>query len=171
MPIEFLVIGDERMRLQLAAMPHVLRDEIDAASRSAALWLEAGAKMFIAPHSKTGNLERSVSSDVRHVPATEKWEVLLKIGLTAPYGIYVNFGTGIYHTPDPHTPWVIEPHPPRRALRFMVDGQPVFRRRVTRMGSRPVQFIERSWDANEARIRERYRAIPGNVIRRLEATP
>jgi hypothetical protein len=175
-PIEFLVIGNERAALMLREFPHVLGEEIEAASVDASLWLEAGAKMFMAPHSRTGNLERNIQGDVRHIPDRPTWEVLLKVGMQAPYGIYVNFGTGIYHvsadgTPDPHTPWVIRPNPPRRALRFMVHGQPVFRRSVVHPGSKPVMFIQKSFLTNEERIRLRYHAIPGRTIRRLELTP
>lgn len=48
------------------------------------------------------------------------------------YAVYVEDGTGIYHTPDPHTPWEVTPKRPGGWLRWIDQktGKVIFARKV-----------------------------------------
>lgn len=165
--MEILVVGDERLRLGEGSL--IVREEVYRATLQASLWLEAGAKMH-APK-RTSNLARNIRGVVERVrepgvgPASFK--VKVEVGEGAPYGVYVHYGTGIYHQPDPHTPWGAKP--PRRFLRWTdySSGRPVdvFAREVKGMRARP--FIDESLRDNRERIHSLYENVGHRISVRL----
>ncbi len=62
------------------------------------------------------------------------------IKVTAPYSIYVNDGTGIFHTPDPRQPYVIKASN-MKALCWPGAKHPV--KLVHRQGNKPNPFVDR----------------------------
>lgn len=164
--IEILVIGDAR--LAHGDPGRIVQEEVYRATLKASLWLEEGAKMH-APK-RTSNLARNIRGNIErlHEPGVgpASFKVKVEVGEGAPYGIYVHFGTGIYHRPDPHTPWRAKP--PRRFLRwFDVGGNPVFARQVKGMRARP--FIDESLADNRERIERLYEDVGHRISVRLEA--
>lgn len=165
--VSILVIGDERLKLGQAGA--IIEEEVRAATVEASLWLEAGAKLH-APK-RTSNLARNIRGNIERVrepgvgPAS--FRVKVEVGEGAPYGVYVHYGTGIYHRPDPHTPWGAKP--PRRFLRWEdpKTGHPVFARQVKGMRARP--FIDESLEENRERIVRRFEEVGHRITLRLNA--
>lgn len=163
------MVGDERLRIGESAV--VVREEVYRATLKASLWLEAGAKMH-APK-RTSNLARNIQGRIERVrepgvgPASFK--VKVEVGEGAPYGVYVHYGTGIYHVnrdlfPDPHKAWGAKP--PRRFLRwFDGSGNAVFARKVR--GQHPQPFIDESLAENRERIQQLYEDVGHRIAVRL----
>lgn len=67
------------------------------------------------------------------------------ITCTSPYADYVEYGTGVFHIspdglPDPHKGWDIVPIN-KKALKFEVDSEVIFAKKVHIEGMRPHPFL------------------------------
>lgn len=156
--IKVMVIGDEALVLDLNKARRVITEELYYASLDAQGWLEASAKMFVPK--VTGTLAKAIGGDVK--VSRGKMEVEITVGQIAPYGPWVEYGTGVfgtYHRPYPtyaigHWPSQRPPHPPV-ITHYLHPG----------MAARP--YIRPAYEANAAGIRERYKRAGHQISVRL----
>lgn len=80
---------------------------------------------------KTGLLRRSIVKQWRDVTAG-RGELVIAVGSPLDYALLHHDGT---------RPHVIRPRPPRKALRFVVDGHVVFATKVNHPGTRPNHYL------------------------------
>lgn len=101
--------------------------------------------------SRTGSLERSISSTTYDDPITGV--VFLDSGI-APYGFYVHQGTG---------PHAIVPKR-KKVLRWALGGDFVFAKAVLHPGTKPDRFLEGAWDRYKEEVPERFSRALSQVI-------
>lgn len=84
-----------------------------------------------APRGSTGDLRRSLRTTTRLT--FRGWAA--RVGSDLDYAKFVHDGTRKH---------VIRPRPPRKALRFTIDGSVVFAARVNHPGTKPNRFLDRA---------------------------
>lgn len=161
--VEYFVIGDDRLALKFKGLNRVVREELKAATRDSADWLASSAKMH-APVD-TGRLRGAIKgfTDLRGGLFTSgggrinHYEAGVEVGPEAPYGVYVEEGTGIYHQPDRHSPWL-----------GPVFGHWSSKLDYAFLGNRPQPFIAPAVEDNRVRINRRFDEAGHRIRLRLE---
>ena len=131
-PIVIELLGHEQLQRILQAVGQQAAPVIDAATRSGGQIIANEAKR-LAPF-RSGSLRRSIT--VRKVPGASG-EPGYVVGPTEPYGLYVEYGTGIFNTQGGGrmTPWTYRAG----------DGS-----WVTTRGNRPQPYLRPAFSAKQA---------------------
>lgn len=136
-PVVELKLDDK----DLKKLPGVLARKAERAVHRTALMIEARA-VLNAPK-RTTNLINSATTDFR--PAG--LDSVAYVKFTAKYALYVHEGTGIYGPKGKRI------RPVRaKALMFMIDGQPVFRKSVKGMKGRP--FLKQAFESEGPKLKQ-----------------
>lgn len=103
------VVGDKRVEIKLRSANRVVLEEIFKASQEVAQFIGAARQMLV-PR-RTGWLASNLYEKVevaapRGRARFRSVDINIGISALAPYGVYVDHGTGIYHIPNPHSPWM-----------------------------------------------------------------
>lgn len=167
------ILGLKEILGRFRHAPEIVRDETRKAMTRAALEVEGEAKGR-APK-KTGTLRRSLHSEVQVLAG----EVRGLVGTDLVYAPYVEFGTGVYHEPDPHEPWEVTPKQ-AKALAFKVptgvdpmtgrasrNKATVIVRRVVIQGMRARPYLAKAFEAKRAQIEAHFHRAAENIARRL----
>lgn len=100
---------------------------------------------------RSGNLSRGVFIDPETPEAVQPYHGAVGIGKEVPYAAYINYGTGVFHSPDAHSAWVQEAEP-GHAVRFESGGEEFYARRVVHEGIEPRFFMELALSDNKQKI-------------------
>lgn len=162
--------GDRAIVAKLANAGPVIGTELDTAAREARELLEATAK-GLAPF-RTGRLKGAIHGFITRQAGLFLSEegargLQVAVGLRidhneAPYGVYVQRGTGIYAG---RQPWTVRAR--GRALSIATADGEIFRKSATIQGSHPNDFIERAVRADDAEIRRMFQAAGDRMTRAL----
>jgi hypothetical protein len=112
--------------------------------------------------SHSHNLGRAIFYEPDSTSSMPPYRAFVFIGLEAPYGAFLNSGTGIYHEPDAHNSWVVEHLGDKPVARFEIGGEVIFSRREVHKGIRARHFMEMA-------LAEETEAIMQDGIRRVRA--
>ena len=147
MTTRIVLQGDRELAAGLLALGPRMGDALEAALAAGGLIVSNAAKANCAQ--RTGTLARSI---VVTTAAKNQTSCRVVVGPQVNYGIYVEYGTGIYAEAGNgrKTPWVYRG----------ADGR--FYRTV---GMRPRPYMRPAFDANRARVVETIRAAVAAVVR------
>jgi hypothetical protein len=161
--IRLQIINDRVVEAKLDSAGPIIGTELDRAGREAMATLVEGAKLR-APE-RTGRLRGAIEGFIRRQAGLfvsvegargQSLQVGVRIDhLRAPYGVYVERGTGIYAG---RTPWTITARDWRHPLPIptSADGL-LYRHSATIQGARPHPFIEESVAANREHVKMLFR--------------
>jgi hypothetical protein len=148
--------GDEFAKV-LASSDQIVRGELAKALNEAVIFMSRKARGY-APIDN-GALRDSLSSGVIYADPTAK-EMFSSVGTNLRYGVYQEFGTGIYAGNPPIRP--------KRAkvLRWKSKGgKLIFAKQVK--GSRPTKFMQKSRDDTQPLLRDRLDSALSSIMKRL----
>lgn len=154
------------MRLHTAKA--VVREELTVATHQYAQDVEAAMQVFV-PR-RTGALAGSLGTEVEYertavpYPKIKLSRVIRDPG--SEYGVFVDDGTGIYHIPDPHPPWVQAnlalPMPWSRHQRVLLPLNP-----AVHWGQPAADFTGKALRATAIERRRHFNAAGHRIARRL----
>lgn len=170
MVVRISIEGDRKIVAKLSNAGPIIGTELDIAAQEARNLLEATAK-GIAPI-RTGRLKGAIQGFITRqaglfVTTEGARGMQLAVGLRvnhtiAPYGIYVERGTGIYAG---RQPWKVRAR--GRALTIpTVDGE-LLRKSATIPGARPNDFIGRAVQTDAEEIKRMFREAGDRMTRKL----
>src|SRR5438552_1185065 len=103
-----VVEGDKEVFYKLRSTRAVVLEEMLKAAEESAKLLDLGRQYHVPRRTET--LASALFSEVSIEPGATSIQprVVIRLGTRdyASYGVYVDDGSGIYHVPDPHLPWV-----------------------------------------------------------------
>ena len=160
--IRLQIINDRVVEAKLDAAGPIIGTELDRAARESMATLVEGAKLR-APE-RTGRLRGAIEGFIRRQAGLFVSEegargMAVQVGVRintvkAPYGVYVERGTGIYAG---RSPWTVRAHDWRHPLPIVGTDGLLYRNSAVISGARPHPFITESVAANREHVKMLFR--------------
>lgn len=149
--------GSEEFAKVLSQSPSIVRGELAKALNESAVFMSRKARGY-APIDK-GALRASLGSGIIFANPSSK-EMFSAVGTNLRYGVYQEFGTGIYVGNPP-----IRPKRAKMLRWKSKGGKWIFAKQVK--GTRPTKFMQKSREETSPFLRDRLDSALSSITRRL----